>query len=87
MPQLEDGVRHGFLSIKDPYFLHSVGGGKNPWGSGGLWACALRPKGVEFGFLASFFLHLLKQKKKKRIEEVADREASLIKKEYYKLIV
>ena len=86
MPQLEDGVRHGFLSIKDPYFLHSVGGGKNPWGSGGLWACALRPKGVEFGFLASFFSTFL-NKKKKRIEEVADREASLIKKEYYKLIV
>ena len=26
MPQLEDGVRHGFLSIKDPYFLQAVGG-------------------------------------------------------------
>ena len=36
-------------------FLHAIGGWQKPLGGGGLWACAFRPKGVEFGFLASFF--------------------------------
>ena len=31
----------------------------------GLWACALRSKGVEFGFLASFFSTSLNKKKAK----------------------
>ena len=40
MPQLEDGVRHGFLSIKDPYFLHAVGGRQKPLG---VWASGMCP--------------------------------------------
>ena len=67
MPQLEDGVRHRFLSIKDPYFLHAVGGQQKPLGVGSLGRVPLDPKGVEFGFLASFFSTSFKQKKKKKI--------------------
>ena len=52
----------GYLALANPIFRNAVGGGKNPRG-GGLRACALRPKGVEFGFLASFFSTPLNNKK------------------------
>ena len=49
MPQLEEGVRHGFLSIKDPYFLNAIGGGKTP-GGGGFRHVPLDPKGWSLAF-------------------------------------
>ena len=76
MPQLENGVRHGFLSIKDPYLLHAVwGAAKTPGRVGGFGLVPLDLKGVEFGFLASFLSPPPLNKKK------------LIKKEYCRLSV
>ena len=46
-------------------FLACRRGAAEAPGGGGLWACALRPKGVEFGFLASFFSTSLNKKKTK----------------------
>ena len=43
-------------------FFARCRGRQKPLGDGGLRACALKPKGVEFGCLASLLLHLLKQK-------------------------
>ena len=78
MPQLEDGVRHGFLSIKDPCFMHAVGEWQKPLGVGGLRACALRYKGVKFGFLASFFSTSLNKKSKdKKMSSVGILSSSL----------
>ena len=55
MPQLEKGVRHGFLSIKDPYFLHAVVGRLKPLEGVGPRACALGPKGGGVWLFSLFF--------------------------------
>ena len=57
MPQLKDGVRHGFEVSRFPDFLAVLGDilPKGPWHVLGI------PLGVEFGFLASFFSKSIKK--------------------------
>ena len=67
MPQLEDGVRHGFKVSRFPDFWPFWGGGWMGILSKGLRDVPGFLKGGRvWSFLAPFFLHLLKKKTKKR---------------------
>ena len=59
MPQLRDGVRHGFKVSRFPNFWLYWGMGILPKG---LWHVPGIPLGVKFGFSASFFSHIHKRK-------------------------
>ena len=63
MPQLEDGVRHGFEVSRLPDFWPFLGG--RAYSLKGSGMCQGSLKGVEFGSLAPFFSTSLKQNKKK----------------------
>ena len=67
MPQLEDGVRHGFEVSRLPDFWPLWGDGILP---NGLRRVPGFPKGSGIWLLASFFLRLLKTKKRnKKIDQ------------------
>ena len=88
MPQLEDGVRHGFEVSRFPDFWPFFF-----WGGTGILPTGLRHVpgflrggGVWGLFSSIFFSTSFKQTKKKK-PYLPDREVSLIKKEYCRLSV